>query len=174
MRRATAIAGLSVAVLAGAARADPPPAAPAPVVQAVVDCRKIVGDPARLACYDKAADALGAAQSSGEVVSLDRAQRSVVRKQAFGFSLPSLAILDQGVKPDELNRIDDVLGSASQDADGKWILRLQDGPVWRQIDDEFLSRDPHPGSAIVIHRAFMGSFMMTIDGQPGIRVEREK
>jgi hypothetical protein len=50
---------------------------------------------------------------------------------------------------------------------------MQDGAVWRQIDDEFLSRDPHPGSAVVIRKAMMGSFMLSVDKQPGVRAHRD-
>jgi hypothetical protein len=46
--------------------------------------------------------------------------------------------------------------------------------VWRQIDDEFLSRSPHPGSAIVIRKAMLGSYMLSVDGQPGVRAHRDE
>ena len=51
---------------------------------------------------------------------------------------------------------------------------MQDGAVWRQIDDEFLSRAPHAGSAIVIRRAMLGSYMLSVDGQPGVRAHRDQ
>ena len=68
-----------------------------------------------------------------------------------------------------------MLASASQDAEGKLDLpHAVDGAVWRsQIDEEFLSRRPHEGSKIVITRAMMGSFMLRVDGQPGVRVHRD-
>ena len=156
--------------LAAAIAATPKPA---PAVQAVVDCRAVVDSAQRLACYDAAADALAKAQSSGDLLTLDREQRRAARKQAFGFVLPSLSFLDTGEKPDELNRIEETLASASQDAEGKWTFRMQDGAVWRQIDDEFLSRKPHAGSAIMIRRAMIGSFMLSVDGQPAVRAHRD-
>jgi len=146
---------------------------PAPTVQAVVDCRKIEDGAQRLACYDAAADALAKAQSSGDLVTLDREQRRAARRQAFGFLLPSLAILDTGEKPEEMNRLEETLASASQDYQGKWTFVMQDGQVWRQIDDEVLSRRPHAGSQIEIRRATLGSYMLTVDRQPGVRAHRD-
>jgi hypothetical protein len=167
-----ASAALSLAACGTAIAAKPAPTV-APAVQAVVDCRRIDDSAQRLACYDTATDALTKAQTSGDLVTLDRAQRRAVRKQAFGFTLPSLAMFDVGEKSEEANSVDETLASARQDAQGKWIMVMQDGAVWRQIDDEFLSRDPHPGSAIVISRAAIGSYMLSVDKQPGIRAHRD-
>jgi hypothetical protein len=166
---AAGVAG--VVALSGAALAATPK--PAPAVQAVVDCRKIEDAAQRLACYDSAADALAKAQETGDLVTLDREQRRAARKQAFGFTLPSLAILDTGEKPEEMNRVEETLASASQDYEGRWTFIMQDGAVWRQIDDEFLSRKPRAGSRVEIRRAMLGSFMLSVDGQPGVRAHRD-
>ena len=157
----------------GSALAAKPAPTTAPAVQAVVDCRKIEDGVQRLACYDAATDNLTKAAKSGDLVTLDRQQRRAVRKQAFGFTLPALAMFDTGEKSETMDSIDETLASARQDAQGKWTFVMQDGAVWRQIDDEFLSRDPHPGSAIVISKAMMGSFMLSVDKQPGVRAHRD-
>jgi hypothetical protein len=166
-------AAITVAAVCGAVAAKPQ-AAPtrAAVVQAVVDCRKIDDPAQRLACYDAAVAAMSSAETSGDLVTLDRKQRQSVRKQAFGFVMPALAMFDTGEK--DVDRIDETLASASQGAEGRWIFRMEDGAVWRQIDEEFLSREPHPGSAIVITKAMMGSFMLSVDGQPGVRAHRDQ
>ncbi|HTX50152.1 MAG TPA: hypothetical protein VME40_12285, partial [Caulobacteraceae bacterium] len=145
-----------------------------PAVQAVVDCRKLADPQARLACYDTSVAAMETAETNGDVVSLDRAQRREVRRQAFGFALPGLSVFERGDKTDEMSHIDEVLASARQDAEGKWTFWMQDGQVWRQIDDEFLSRKPHAGSNIRIWRAMMGSYMLSVDGQPGVRAHRDE
>jgi hypothetical protein len=170
LRFALLTAGL--AGLAPAASAAPSPAS-APAVQAVVDCRKLADTTARLACYDAAVDALTRAEQNGDVVSLDRAQRQQVRRQAFGFSLPSLTLFDAGEKADTVNRLDETLASAGQGADGRWIFRMQDGQVWRQVDDNDIVPHPHPGSKIVIRRAALGSYMLSVDGQAGVRAHRD-
>jgi hypothetical protein len=143
-------------------------------LQAVVDCRQVADDAKRLTCYDAAITGMTKAEESGDLVAIDREQRSKVRRQAFGFALPSLDLLEQrGAKPEALDHVDETLAAAWHAADGKWMLRMQDGAVWRQVDDYDLSREPHPGSAIVIKNAMLGSFMMKVDGQPEIRVHRE-
>jgi hypothetical protein len=169
------IVGAAVLALTtgGAALAAKPPPTTAPAVQAVVDCRKIEDGGQRLACYDAAADALDKAQTSGDLVTLDREQRRAVRRQAFGFALPSLSIFDVGERGEAAASIDETVASARQDPQGRWTFVMQDGAVWRQIDDEFLSRDPHAGSAVVIRRAMIGSFMLSVDKQPGVRVHRD-
>ena len=167
-----AMAAACIATLSGPAWAAPKaPPSNAPVVQAVVDCRKIEDSAQRLACYDNAVEAMSKAETTGDLVTLDRKQRQAVRKQAFGFTLPTLSMFDTGEK--EEDRIDDTLASAHQIGEGRWVFQMQDGAVWRQIDDEFLSRSPHPGSAIVIRRAMMGSYMLSVDGQPGVRAHRD-
>jgi hypothetical protein len=167
---ASAILALTIGGSARAAKRAP---TTAPAVQAVVDCRKIEDSAQRLSCYDAAADALNKAQTSGDLVTLDREQRTAVRRQAFGFSLPSLSMFDAGEKGEGTDKIDEALASARQDAQGRWTFVMQDGAIWRQIDDEFLSRDPHSGSVVVISRAMMGSFMLSVDKQPGVRVHRD-
>jgi hypothetical protein len=168
----TCCAVAAVAVWSAASAKPQPAPTSAAVVQAVVDCRKIDDPTQRLACYDGAVAVMSNAQTSGDLVTLDRKQRQAVRKQAFGFTLPSLAMFDTGEK--EVDRIDDTLASANQDPNGRWIFRMQDGAVWRQIDDEFLSRHPHSGSVIVIKRAMLGSYMLSVDGQPGVRAHRDE
>ncbi len=163
---------LALAVGGTALAAKPAPTT-APAVQAVVDCRKVEDSAQRLACYDSATDALTKAEATGDLVTLDREQRRAVRRQAFGFTLPTLAMFDVGEKSEQPDRIDETLASAHQDAQGKWTFVMQDGAVWRQIDDEFLSRNPHPGSAIVISRAMIGSYMLSVDKQPGVRAHRD-
>lgn len=154
-----------------AAGAPPPPAA----VQAAIDCRG-QGDPAaRLACYDKAVDALGRQIAQGEVVAVDRAQVQTVRRQAFGFAMPSLGLFNRGGdKPDEVDEVELAVESARRGADGKWLLRLEGGQVWRQIDGADFSRDPKPGSRARIKKAMLGSYMMMVGGKMPVRVHRDQ
>lgn len=171
-----AVSLLTLSPLAGAhaASAIKPPGR-AELVKALSECRAITDPTERLACFDKAAAALDEAQAKGDVVVVDRQQVREVKRQAFGFKLDALSIFNRGggAEPGD-NTIDAIADSAHQGVGGKWIVRLEGGAVWRQIDDETLSRDPHQGSKIHIRRASLGSFMMNVDGQPGIRVHRDE
>src|SRR3954454_11611428 len=98
----TVTAALTLATSAVAAGGpQPPPKA----VQATIDCRKLTDNAARLACYDSAVDALGQQLSEGQVVAVDHAQVQQVRRQTFGFVLPSLTIFDRGDKPEEMSEL---------------------------------------------------------------------
>jgi hypothetical protein len=170
--------GLGFAVVLGVSTissvswsATPPPRAP--VVEAVVSCRAIVANDERLACFDKAVAALTAAETAGDVVTIDREQRRAVRRQAFGLALPSLTIFDRGEEPEEVNRLTVTGAEVSKTLYGRWILKLDDGAVWRQTDDYELLKAPRKGSTAVISKGSLGSFYMKVDGQQAIKVHRD-
>lgn len=155
--------------------ADPAPApGRAEVLKTLTACRAI-GDPtARLDCFDKAAAAIDQAEASGQVVVIDRAQAQAARRQAFGFNLSALSILNRAATKGEVSTLNAVAASAYRNGEGKWVIVLEDGAHWRQIDDADLNRSPHQGSVIRIRHASLGSFVMNIDGQPYIRVHRDE
>lgn len=167
----SAAAGLACSILAGAALAEAPFRAPA--VQSVLDCRKIDDATQRLACYDKAVSVMQTAEDTGDLVSVDRQQRTAARHQAFGLTLPTLSFLDRGEKPEEVDHITAKVVSAWQVAYGKWVVRLDDGAVWRQIDDNVLDHPVHAGSVAEIRRGVLGSFTIKIDGQFPFKAHRD-
>ena len=59
-------------------------------VAAIFACKSMAGPEARLTCYDAAVGRLEAAQKSGEIVTLSKTQVEKVKKDAFGFNIPSL------------------------------------------------------------------------------------
>ncbi|HEY5106407.1 MAG TPA: hypothetical protein VII73_06490 [Caulobacteraceae bacterium] len=165
------LALLALSIAAPVPAAETPSVAP--VVQGVIDCRKIPEADARLACFDKAAASLEVSQAKGDLVTLDRQQRRTVRRQAFGLILPSLAMFDRGEKPEDVDRATFTIASAYRNAAGKWVMRMDDGAMWRQIDDNTLFRAPHQGSTADIRKAALGSFFLKVDGQPAIRAHRD-
>lgn len=169
------MAALGLAAFATAGVAAPPkPEARAEVLQKLLDCRKLSDDPARLACYDARAGAMDQAEAKGDIVVVDREQARTVRRQAFGFSLPSLDLFQRGEAPGEVDKVLLKVESARRDGGGKWVLRL-DGQVWRQIDTAELTRDPKVGATVRIRRASMGSFLLSPEGSnSAIRVHRDE
>ena len=176
--KTTALFGAAFAALCAATAFAAQPAkldvGRAAVVQSLSDCRKISEDAARLACYDKAAGALDQAESQGQVVVIDREQAKAVRRQAFGFNLPSLNLFSRGaVKTDEgFDHLNLDLASAHHSSEGKWVFVATDGAVWRQTDNEEIAEDPHQGSKLFVHNGALGSFFCKVDGQPQVRCER--
>ena len=162
------LAAAALMLGAGAAQA----ADRAPVLKAVVDCRAITDGAARLACYDAAAATLDEAESKGDVVVLDREQRQQARREAFGFTLPSFDIFSRGEPAEQLDRVSYKVARAWQANDGTWTMELDSGAVWRQTDQEQLSRRPKQGATVEIRNAALGSYFMNVDGQRAIRVKR--
>jgi hypothetical protein len=145
----------------------------APVVQAVVDCRKVQDSVARLACYDRSVDDMAMAQTAGDLVTIDREQRGVLRKQAFGFNIPAITLFDRD-RAAANDRLVAKVEAASRDGAGRWIIRLQDGAVWAQTDDDIVYPDPKPGAPVVVRRGALGSFFMSINGKPAVRATRRQ
>lgn len=163
----------TAALAAARAEAAPPKPSRAAVLQSLLDCRGKTDNAERLACYDAAASAMDQAETKGDIVVVDRAQAREVRRQAFGFQMPSLTIFDRGEKPEQIDEVTGVIAKVSTTAAGKWVLRLEDGAVWRQIDGEPPNRDPKPGMPVRIKTATMGSYLLSVDGQRSFRVHRD-
>ncbi|PIB92169.1 hypothetical protein [Caulobacter sp. FWC2] len=147
------------------------PAEPA-VIAALKACRALTADAERLACYDKAAQSVTKAQETGEVIIIDKQTARAARRQAFGLELPTLSILDKGADKAETEKLQSVVKSARVDAEQRLVVTLEDGAVWRQIDDTMLGKPPKAGDTIEVRKAAMGSYMMKIGSQPAIRVRR--
>lgn len=169
-RLALAALGMALAAGGNAAAAD----GRAAVLKAVVDCRALTDATARLACYDSAIATLDEAEAKGDLVVMDREQTRQARREAFGFSLPSLALFSRGEAPETLQREAFKVARAWEGGDGKWWIELDTGAIWRQTDNEGLGRRPKAGSTAEIRSASMGGFFMNLDGQRAIRVKREK
>jgi hypothetical protein len=144
----------------------------AAIVQKLVDCKKVTEDAARLACYDQATSALDQAEAKGDVVIVDREQARKVRRQAFGFSLPSLSLFEKGEDKEEVANFDGVVAAARQNSAGAWVIKLEDGAVWAQNQPEELFKSPKPGSKVRIRKAALGSYMMTVDNGGGFKAHR--
>lgn len=177
MKTSTAIVTL-IGLHLGVTVSVPAAAAPlagnrAQILERLSDCRGLADAAGRLACYDSAAASLEAAAASGAVVVLDRAQVETVRRQAFGFTLPSLASLNGDDKGDGVDAVALKIEGARRGGDGKWVFRLEGGQVWRQIDTNELMRDPKPGGAVTIRRAALGSYKLSLGGASAIRVHRD-
>jgi hypothetical protein len=170
-RPALAIA-IALTLTAGGALAQ---TAPEPdVIKALKACSAIKADGERLACYDKAAQSVTKAQETGDVIIIDKTSARAARRQAFGLNLPTLSILDRGADKAETETLQAVIATARMDAEGRLVMTLEDGAVWRQIDDQSLGKPPKPGATVEIRKAAMGSYLMKIGSQPAIRVRRSE
>jgi hypothetical protein len=145
--------------------------------EALVRCRAVSADAERLQCFDAAAAALEQATERRELVVVDRAQVRESRRRLFGLALPRLPIFGGGEDGDaddeEMTSLEGTVASANQDSLGHWMVRLADGSLWIQTDTRPLAFRPRVGQPVVINRAALGSYMMRVNNQPGVRVRRQ-
>jgi hypothetical protein len=112
------------------------------------------------------------AEAKGDIVVVDREQARTVRRQAFGFILPSISLFERGEKPEAIDRVTGTVAAASMDGSGKWTIKLEDGAVWSQIDVTAVPRDPRPGMPVTVRSASMSSYLMSVGGQVAFRARR--
>jgi hypothetical protein len=106
-------------------------------------------------------------------VVIDRAGVAETRRQLFGFEMPSLPRLFGPEGAVELESIDSTLQSASSVGEGRWVFRLADGSVWRQIDSERVRFRNSPGQPVRVRKGALSSFLLTVDGSRAVRVRRQ-
>lgn len=167
--------GLACAMLplAPAAAQAPGKARQSPVVVSeVLGCRALADPAARLACFDRSVAALGAAQTTGELVTLDRQEVRKTRTSLFGLTLPNLKILGDDDNSDDGSQIETKIVRTNPGPDGKWAFELAESGRWVQTDSRQFIVDPAPGQSIRIRRGAIGSYLANVNSQRAIRVKR--
>lgn len=182
---------LGAAAVAGSAAlaAQPDAKTQAKVLQDLSACPKIAEDAKRLACYDTAARALLQAETEGDVVVVDRAQVREVRRQSFGFQIPSLNIFsrsggDKAPSPaaasrdkgeeEDANRAVVTVASSGRTAEGKLMLTTTEGAMWVQTDNLTVDNPPRQGAQMTIVRGRVGGFFCDVTRYQSVRCERRR
>jgi hypothetical protein len=179
MMRTIAGVALGAALLAAtAAGAKKPQAAERPEsFEALIKCRTIADEKARLQCFDAAAAALQQASDRHDLVVVDRKQIREARRSLFGLEIPRLRIFGGGGGGDdeaeEVKSIEGVVVNAFTNENGQWIVHLEDGSTWVQTDHNTLAVAPRKGSKVKVVKAALGSYMMRVGNQPGMRARRQ-
>ncbi len=171
---AAALALLPASAAIGQPRTEAP--ARPELFEALVRCRSLGDDAARLACFDNAAAALQTAAERRDVLVVDRAQVREGRRRLFGLALPRLPIFGghgDDDEEEEISSIESNIVSAQQFGYGRWLVRLEDGSIWAQTDDNLIAARPRAGQPVRVSRAALGTYMMRVNGQPGVRVRRQ-
>jgi hypothetical protein len=157
------------ATAAPAARPAPKDGAPPAAMQSMLGCRALTDSAARLACYDKAAATIAQAISAKELVMIDKAKATEVKRSLFGYSAPDFAGLLGG---GEVKQIEGVVASAFTNRDGGWTVRLADGSTWTQNDDTPIALPPRKGDKVTIRRGTLNSYFLRVGSQPGVKAHR--
>ena len=142
-------------------------------IDTLLSCRKIAAPTDRLACVDRELDRLSARIDSGSVAVVDKVQVEQQRRADFGLAPRGSAIFAGDANGGTtVKEVKGAIASASMDASGRWVFVLQDGSRWHQIDDYAIGGTPHAGTPVLITRAALNSFKLSVGGQPAIRVRR--
>lgn len=139
-------------------------------MQRLIACRSVADSTARLACFDLESKGIAAAISSKDLVIVDRERAKVAGRSMFGFSIPNFGgLFGTG---GEMNSIEQKVAGVSRNAYGGWLIKLDDGSVWSQSDDSALGLEPRAGQKVTVKRGALGSFVMSVAGQPGFKAVR--
>ena len=146
-------------------------------LSALYDCSSIEQNDSRLACYDKVAKSLQMAEQKKEIVAIDAQSAKKLKKEAFGFNLPSLPKLGLpsfGGDDDKPEALVAAIKSVRKGGAG-YIFELENGQIWQQSNGSF-NYMPKGDLTATIKPASMGSFKISVNNGKttvrGMRVRR--
>lgn len=172
LRLTAALILLGIAMPATAKDKAPPPR-PAQI-QELYNCRDIPDPAARLACFDREVGELQAADTSREISFADKETVKKTRRGLFGFDLPDFGLFGGDDEEEKVKSVETTVTSASVTKDGGYRIAMADGSVWVQIDNKRMPLAPRPGQKIEIKTASFGTYFLSLEGRPSIRVRRER
>jgi hypothetical protein len=164
-----------VAGMAGTAAAAPKAGKPQPLPPGfarLIACQSIKDSAQRLACYDREVAGVSSASASGELVVMDKEQVRKTRRSLFGLTLPDLGVFGGDSLPGDADTLETTIRGAKEGPDGKWWFNLAEGGTWVQLDSRDFILDPAPGQPVRIKRGALGSYIMNVNKQTGIKVHR--
>jgi hypothetical protein len=171
--------------LAGVAFAQSSPLqAPSPL-SPIYACAEKTDPVERLACFDAAVATIRGAEARSEIVTFDKQRVETVRREAFGFNMPSLPRLGLpsfGKKDGAGNPLqaanepieEQVFAVARVSTSGdRATIYLENGQVWRLVETGELNAPRRTPYNVIIRSASMGSFILSVEGRnKGYRVRR--
>lgn len=168
-----------LAAVAGPLGAQEPQTAKTPeVFSKVLDCRTISDAAARLACFDQSVAALAGAQEAKQLVVVDKAEIREARRGLFGFKLPRIRLFGGGDDDEDESgaveaRVDSLEAkvTAVGGDSGSWVLTLDTGARWQQIDGEYINR-PVVGADLSITRGQLGGYTAKVGSGRAFKVRR--
>ncbi|WP_143435515.1 hypothetical protein [Henriciella aquimarina] len=174
MRQSLLISGAILGMILPAAAEESQSASTAEVYA----CADIASDSERLACYDAAVGRLKSAEQAGDVVTVTRDEVEQVKKESFGFSIPSLpkfasSMFSGDDGDDKLDEMTVPVTRVSRAHSGDFIVYLENGSVWQQIDTKSVFYSEKRGvETATVKSAALGSYRMQLDDGVFFRVKR--
>lgn len=142
-------------------------------VDRLTECRAITGASDRLACFDRLAERIVAARTSGDLLVLDRREVVARKRRSFGLPNPTGEVFGGGAadRATEVTELDTTIRAATAaKVYGRWNLELAGGSVWQTIDT--LALPPRTNAPIKVRAASLGGFRATINGGRSVLVKR--
>ncbi len=152
------------------------PASRPRTVLALLECRAIVTQEERLACFDRAAAALAAASAAGDIVIVDREEVRAARNSLFGFSLPKLRLFGGSTENEAREDVVEIKSQVKRAISlgyGKYRVVIADNDAaWETSEASLARRDPRPGDTVHIKKGSFGSYFIRIASQPWVKTRR--
>lgn len=146
-----------------------PPGLP-PQFGKLINCSSVTDPAERLACFDREAANVANSVRRNDLVVVDRAAVRSSKRTLFGLPVPTLGIF--GNDQEEIAQIEGVISSVGRNRDGGYLIALADGALWSQTDDRPVAVAPRRGDRVTVKRGALGSYMLSVDRQPGWKVVR--
>lgn len=173
VRVTTGIVLAAMAMAGAPAMARKIPEGPPPAqINSLLACQAITDQMQRLACFDRTVAEIGTAVANKDLVVFDREGVKRTKKGLFGFGIPNLGIFGDEDDSVEVKQIEGTIAGLSHNGDGGWVIRLEDGSRWTQVDTKPVFFDPRVGEKVVVKRGALTAFFMNIAGRPGFKVKR--
>lgn len=141
----------------------------------LIDCRAILDNGQRLACFDQAAAAVDAAERNKELVVVDRREIRETKRSLFGFTLPRISLFsgDRNDDKEEITEIQSTVETVRAVKGGDWSLGLaNDAGTWETGSDVVVA--PRASDRVRIRKASLGSYLGQVGMNRGVRFRRVK
>ena len=134
----------------------------------LLQCRQIEDTEERVSCYDNIVDSRSSAASS-EGHDKDAVPSA---QSLFGTNdTEARQIVETTLAIEQIDEIEATVAEARESAGEKLIVTLDNGQVWRQLDNKRLHLES--GDAVIVRKASFGSFLLEKQtGSRSIRVKR--
>ncbi len=147
------------------------------VLNIIRECARIDDPTARLACYDNNIRSAGANPRSipGEMAR-PSGGASVVQPQARGGFGADALKTNERFDPGRngASQISTRVKGVRERQPNTWLVELENGNQWLMNESVSGFRPPRRGDTIEIQRGALGGYLMVVDGQQGVRVDRVK
>lgn len=133
-------------------------------------CAQIQDAKERLACFDSVVGTIKAKEASQELVTFDAPKVREMRREAFGFNLPSLPKLGlpklgrDSTKEDEIERQTMQLERLGRSG-GNTTFVMSNGQVWSNVENTEVILPGRLPLGVSIRSASFGSYILSIEGR---------